>query len=216
MRRAISLLSTAHQQHHHIHLNTDFRSDMAWWSNFAKFWNGVALIIPQGTLEHVVTSDASGSWGCGAWYNTEWFQIPWDDMTQSLQITVKEMIPIIVATCIWGHSWSWSRSRVIARCDNAAVVAVLNSRYSKDKLLMQMLRCLFFIEAIHNFKIQGLHIPGSLNDLADDLSRNNLSNFLSKMDRHEPHASKLPPSLLQWLLHPTRDWTLPHWMQQFS
>ena len=37
MRRAISLLSTAHQQHHHIRLNTDFRLDMAWWSNFAKF-----------------------------------------------------------------------------------------------------------------------------------------------------------------------------------
>ena len=42
------------------------------------------------------------------------------------------MIPIIVAAYIWDHSWS--RGKVIACCDNAAVVAVLNSRYSKDKL----------------------------------------------------------------------------------
>jgi len=29
---------------------------------------------------------------------------------------------------------------VIAHCDNTAVVSVLNSRYSQDKMLMQMLR----------------------------------------------------------------------------
>ena len=128
MRRAISLLSTAQQQHHHIRLNTGFRSDMAWWSYFAKNWNGSSLVIPQNATEHTITSDASGAWGCGAWHET---QIPWDESTQSLQIAIKEMIPIIVAACIWGHKWS--RSKVIARCDN---MAVLKSRYSKDNVFM--------------------------------------------------------------------------------
>lgn len=113
-----------------------------------------------------------------------------------------------------GHSWS--TGKVIDRCDSLPVVAVLSSRYSKDKLLMQMLRCLFFLEAIHNFKIHGQRIPGSLNGLADDLSRNNLDKFLSKMHGHALHASKLSPLLLPCLLHPTMDWTSPLWMQQFS
>ena len=59
--------------------------------------------------------------------------------------------PHFVVVCIWDHSWS--RGEVIACCDNVAVVTVLNSPYSKDKLLMEMLRCLFFIEVAHNFKI---------------------------------------------------------------
>ena len=62
------------------------------------------------------------------------FQVVSDNMMQSLQITAKEINPIIVAACIWGHTWS--RDKVITCCDNAAVVAVLNSPYSKDKLLM--------------------------------------------------------------------------------
>ena len=39
---------------------------------------------------------------------------------------------------------------VIAQCDNAAVVAVFNSRYSKDKRMMHLLRCVFFAEAHSN------------------------------------------------------------------
>ena len=88
------------------------------------------------------------------------------------------MIPIIVAACIWGHKWS--RCKVIAKCDNTAVVVVLNSFYSKDNVLMQLMRCLFFIEAVNSFQIQGQHIPGSLNGLADNLSRNKLNKFYSK------------------------------------
>ena len=66
---------------------------------------------------------------------------------------------------------------MIAHCDDAAVVVVLNSHYSKDKLLLEMLRCLFFIKLVRNFKIQGQHIPGSLDGFADDLS----SNILCKL-----------------------------------
>ena len=95
------------------------------------------------------------------------------------------MIPII---CIWGHKWS--RRKVIARCDNMAVVAVLSHCYSKDYVLMQLMRCLFFIEAVNSFQIQGQHIPGSLNSLADNLPKNKSDKFYSKMPCHAPHASK--------------------------
>lgn len=81
---------------------------------------------------------------------------------------------------------------------------------------MQMLRCLFFIEAHHQFEIEATHIPGIHNDLADDLSRNNLASFLLKTSNSDQNPSPIPSSLLQWLLHPAMDWTSPNWMELFS
>ena len=101
---------------------------------------------------HRVTSDASGSWSCEAWHNEKWFQLGWDSSTQELHITAKEMIPIIIALVIWGANWM--KGRVISQCDNEAVVTVINSRYSSDKFLMLMLRCLFFIEAQYQCQVE--------------------------------------------------------------
>lgn len=212
-RRALSLLSIAKRRHHHIRLNKEMRSDLLWWKVFAARWNGASLIIHD-TTKYVLTTDASGHWGCGAWHDTKWFQLAWNEGSEDLHISAKELIPIIVAAVIWGHTWKGEK--VIARCDNMAVVAVLNSRCSKDTHLSQMLRCLFFIEAHHQFELEATHIPGRHNDLADDLSRNNLAAFRCKVTNCDHDPSPIPPSLLQWLLHPQMDWTSPNWMELFN
>ncbi len=38
---------------------------------------------------------------------------------------------------------------MLARCDNAAVVAIINKGQSKDKEAMHLARCLAFIQAEH-------------------------------------------------------------------
>lgn len=214
LRRAIALLSIAKCQHHHIRLNADFRSDMLWWKIFASNWNGRAIIIPSGPPDMTITSDASGRWGCGAWCQHHWFYLQWTNDIQCKHITVKELIPILVATLIWGPCFTGKR--VLSNCDNSATVAVLNSRYSKDKDLMQLLRCLFFVEASFQFRLTARHLPGKLNDIADDLSRNRIAAFQSKLPHADPHPTPIPPSLLQWLLQPQADWTSPSWIQQFA
>lgn len=151
-------------------------------------WNGASLIIH----DHLFT-DASGSWGCGAWHDSKWFQFKWDERMQQSDISVKELIPVIIAAAIWGDAWKGGR--VQAHCDNMAVVAVINSRYSKDVQLMQMLRCLFFLEAHYQFKVSATHIAGIENDLADDLSRDNYASFISKMGKCDPSPSVIPLSL---------------------
>lgn len=214
LRRALSLLSVAKQRHHHIRLNKEFRSDLQWWKTFAPHWNGSSLIIHDKSPEQHVFSDASGTWGCGAWHGTRWFQLEWDGRTREACIAVKELVPIIIAAVIWGESWRGGR--VLAHCDNVAVVAVINSRCCRDGRLMQLLRCLFFIEAHFQFRLTATHIPGVENDLADDLSRNNIVQFLEKSKLANPNPSTIPPSLLQWLLHPNMDWTCPSWTRLFS
>lgn len=214
MRRAIALLRVTKCRHHHIRLNAEFRSDMMWWKVFAAHWNGASLIIHSQSKEATITSDASGSWGCGAFSGSKWFQLKWDSKTQLWHIAAKELIPIIIAAVIWGNQWKGSR--VLARCDNEAVVAVINKRYCQDKHLMQMLRCLFFIEARFQFKTIATHIPGEDNELADDLSRDRLPSFMAKKKDADPHTSFIPPPLLQLLIHQDMDWTSPNWTELFT
>lgn len=214
LRHAISLLSVAKKRHYHIRLNAEFRSDLMWWRVFAKHWNGASLLITNDSRECMLTSDASGSWGCGAWYNDMWFQSQWEERLREWHIAAKELTPILIASIIWGKEWKGAK--VTVRCDNAAVVAVINSRSCRDKVLMQMLRCLFFAEAHFQFKMMAIHLPGIHNELADDLSRNRLSQFLAKLPKANKTPTNIPSSLLQWLLHPKMDWTSPSWMELFS
>ena len=68
LRHMINLSTWAKELHHHLRLNASFRSDLQWWSIFLADWNGVSMMTrdPQIQPEAIVTSDASGTWGCGA------------------------------------------------------------------------------------------------------------------------------------------------------
>ena len=215
MSRALALLKGAKRtRHSNIRLNKEFRSDLLWWHAFASHWNGASLVIHDRSPQFTLTSDASGHWGCGAWHESAWFQLAWDEASTHLGIAPKELVPIIIGAVVWGHTWTGGR--VLARCDNAAVVAVINKRSCHDTHLMQMLRCLFFLEALHQFHITAMHLPGVENVLADRLSRNCLTAFKGHSDLFDADPTPIPPSILQWLLHPQMDWTSPSWMQLFT
>ena len=218
LRRMIDLLhSTPHSPHRRtlIRLNTGFRSDLLWWSTFVHHWNGISFLSNPSNLPVVeIATDASGTWGCGAWHQDLWFQVQWDSRSHNLPIAVKELIPIILACGVWGSSWRGLR--VHCHCDNQVVVACLRSRTSKNKSIMHMLRCMVFIEAHFQFHIHPTYINTKMNHLADDLSRNNLSSFLSKVPRANPHPAPVSLPLLNLLLDPVADWTSPAWRRQFN
>ena len=90
------------------------------------------MLLERGKLnpDVVITSDASGSWGCGAYCRDSWFQLQWDKITKQKHITIKVLIPIVLAAAVWGESWVGKSVQI--RSDNAAVVAVINSGSSKD------------------------------------------------------------------------------------
>ena len=88
LRRMIALLSTANDRHV-IRLNRAFRADLAWWRMNAANWNGTGL-IPQDRITPTVTlyTDAAGSWGCGASWNQQWFQVQWDESATPLHANI--------------------------------------------------------------------------------------------------------------------------------
>ena len=217
LRRIIDLLhraslGIARRAHHHIRLNREFRSDVLWWKTFAEEWNGISVWKrgDQPTIEFA--SDASGRWGCGAWCGNEWLQVRWPDSSIDLPIAVKELVPIALAGATWGRKWRKQKVRCL--CDNEAVVAVMSSRTSRQPHLMHLLRCIFFIEAQHDFQLSCTHIMGKSNDLADDLSRNRLSSFLSKVPGAAP-PTPVPTQLIDVLLDGSMDWLSHRWTAQF-
>jgi hypothetical protein len=175
----IKLSTVAKQLDHHIQLNHAFRADLEWWSLYLAQWNRVSLLWDKGTPLVLVTSDASGRWGCGAFWATHWFQFPWPETLHNNHITIKELIPVVVVAAVWGRQWTASHVRV--KCDNAAVVQILNHGYSRDACVMHLMRCLHFITARFNFRMSAEHIPGSLNTAADALSRKSLHIFQELM-----------------------------------
>lgn len=198
-----------------IRLNRAFRSDLMWWHTFAMSWNGISFLPPPSSLPRLqMASDASGSWGCGAWHGREWFQLQWDERSVHLPIMTKELLPIVLAVSVWGPRWKGHC--VTCLCDNQAVVACLRSRTSREGHIMHMLRTLAFIEAQHSFSLTPQYIDTKANHLADDLSRNNLSSFHFKVPYASAKATPLPRHLLSLLLDQTLDWVSPHWHQLFS
>ena len=128
----------------------------------------------------------------------------------------------VLATCTYSSEnvrlWEgsqWCGKIVCCRCDNQAVVQVIASRYSRERDLMHLLRCLFFFEAHYDFSVVAEHVPGVDNVLADDLSRNRLDTYLLQV----PNASKspvpLPPDLLDLLLDTRAQCISPNWTKRF-
>ena len=200
----------------YIRINQQFRADLEWWYQMVSTWNGVSILAPlkAEVPDHIITSDASGNWGCGAFHANEWFQMQWDSHTAPLHITIKELLPVVIATAIWGRNWIGKTVRAL--CDNMAVVHIIRTRQSKDHNAMHLMRCLALIECSFHFTLVSRHIPGKHNDLADALSRNNLPHFLTHYPQAQPTPTPIPTLLYKALISQQPNWTSTTWADQFG
>ena len=127
---------------------------------------------------------------------------------------MKELLPVVVACAVWGKEWNGMTIKI--KCDNAAVVAIINSGRSKEHRAMHLMRCLFFFLAQYNMFILAEHIPGKDNVAADSLSRGNLSLFYQQVPTAMPHPTPVPEELLQALIHQQPDLTSGSWRVLFN
>ncbi len=216
LRRLIDLSTTVRRLDRHVRLTTCARSDLEWWFQFCSCWNGITMMstVNKANPDITIISDASGNWGCGAWSGLDWFQLHWAGPITKYHITVKELVPIIIAAAVWGHNWKGKTIR--ARCDNAAVVSIVNSGTSRVHEAMHLMRCLTFISAKYEFSIVATHIRGVDNTLADALSRNNGALFHSLHPQARPSPTPIPVPLLDLVIVSRPDWLSRHWTQLWS
>ena len=212
LRRLINLSTGTRSLNRCIRLNGECRSDIGWWYTFLPQWNGISMLW-DGQKEHPdhqAWSDASGSWGCGAYWGSRWLQFPWSEEARGWPISVKEMVPVMWGCFVWGECW---RGGVVRwNCDNLAVVEVITRGSSKDGHLSHILRCIHFAEAKYSFTLVANHVAGVDNDKADDLSRNRLSSFLSKVSEADGYPTVVPQWLQQlgWV---SGEWTNKTWVR---
>lgn len=88
LRELFRLLHQAKQPHHFIRLSAGAHADILWWKCLLHHWSGCSFFLPP-TISHHIYSDASGSWGCGAYAEgVGWFQISWPEGWQLVDMSV--------------------------------------------------------------------------------------------------------------------------------
>ena len=80
-----------------------------------------------------------------------------------------EILNIIGALKIWGSCWR--DSTIAIKCDNMAVVEVLNTGRARDATLATCARNMWLLTSMFNIELIVTHIPGVSDVVADLLSR---------------------------------------------
>ena len=133
----------------------------------------------------------------------------WPEDWLPLSIAAKELLPVVMATMVWGPNWQGHHVRCLS--DNEVVVFVINRCSVRSPELMRLIRCLFFVEASFNFKLSATHLPGRLNTAADCLSRNRMSEFFNLFPQALVTPVMVPPEVSRILLDRSLDWPSPSW-----
>ena len=217
VRRMYSFAAQVSELDHFTRLNNGFRSDLCWWHLFANDWNGCSflrVVCEEPHPQFTIQTDASGSWGCGAFFQGDWLQWQWPDEWAPIPIMAKELVPILLSSAVWGTQLA--HTRVLFQCDNTGVVAAVKKGSSKDNRVMHLLRCLWFFTAYYDISITIEHIAGVANIAADHLSRNNSHLFFSSYPQARLCPTPLPPELLQIVAVEGPDWTSPTFRQLFK
>ena len=171
------------RQHHHVTIDSEFKDDCRMWLRFLSSEYGYSVYRPfidlstesSTTILNFYT-DVSGSFkngGYGCVFNERWFNGKWDDRLMKLNPSIEflEMAALLMGI------FTWIDSRVSVFCDNTSIRDMLNSTTLGCKRCMRLVR-IFVLKCIeYNTKISVLYVKSKDNEIADALSRNQVSRF---------------------------------------
>ena len=162
LRRLIDLTRGIRRPHFKIRLNKDAKSDLIVWLSFLEQYNGRTFFLDErmSASRYEITSDVAGSKGYGVLFKTHWFYGSWPESWQSLNITVLELFPIVIALHIWGDQLADKCVTFVT--DNAALVDIINKQTSKHKIVMILIRDMVLTTLKFNIFSTARHLQGSL------------------------------------------------------
>ena len=76
-----------------------------------------------------------------------------------------EMWNVLLEFRLWGHMWK--RKQIGVKCDNQAVVSVINTGITRNNGLGALVRNIWFETALWDIKLKVVHIRGKDNSCAD-------------------------------------------------
>ena len=199
LRRLINLTIGVKKAYHHIRLSQEVKKDLSVWLNFLHSFNGKSLFRDEMFLNpgvcHLFT-DAAKEWGFGAILGKSWFNGQWETWWKDQNITLLELVPIVLAIETWGRLLM--NKAAVFHTDNQALVSVINKQTSKESHVMTLVRRLVTACLLYNIMCRAEHVPGRANQAADALSRLQVPKFRQLQPEAEFNPSpfpKLPASL---------------------
>ena len=176
-RRILDAAYSVDRLGHRVRITRHLRRDLDWWGAYLPLWNGDFPLIPP-PAERVYLVDVftdSSERGGAAHHQNNWFMLHWPApmiQTPDAAMTWLEMIPVVVALLVWGAAWHGHRIRL--HCDNMGVIAVWRRGWSRNPLIMDLIRHLSFICARNRCHLDMVYVASRSNTLADALSRGRL------------------------------------------
>lgn len=203
LRRLYDLTRYINNPNHFVRITMTAKKDLKMWKTFLHDFNGTAMMLPNDWLTSEVLhlyTDSAQSIGFGIVFGTHWAHGTWPEHWTSMNITLLELFPIIVALHIFGQHIA--NQRIILHTDNEALTHIINSQTCKDSQIMILIRHLVLLSLKYNVMLKSEHIAGRLNTEADLLSRLQIDRFLQMA----PSADKQPTQIPQELLPANFKW----------
>ena len=122
---------------------------------------------PTGPLAIDACSEAASAYYMGHMLYTPWKKC-WPDAAP-LHINYKEVLALEPAA--QASAPLWADKQIFVYCDNQCAVHTINKGISKHPIVKASLRRIFWLSAIHNFRLRVVYYPGSNNTIADCISR---------------------------------------------
>ena len=140
-------------------------------------------------------TDASGLYGWGAYWEGRWLQSHWSPAQLEMDITWKEVFPIVLAVHTWGSLWS--RHKILFHCDNQTVVDIWERGCTRATHTMALVRLLYYRAVQHNINFCVIHVPGICNDIADSLSHFQMQRFRNLAPNSNSQPDTIPDDQLK-------------------
>ncbi len=200
-RRLIGLTLGLRKPHHKVRISAGAKMDLVMWLEFLGIFNGVSPFLHRQWQSNEgidLFTDAAASIGFGGYFNGKWFHAKWapELLALSPSIALLEFYPLVVAVYCWGDLLA--NHKVRFRCDNSAVVHIINKQTSRCDMIMHLVR-LFVCRCLRcNIAFKAIHVPGVRNDIADSLSRFQVDRFRMAAPRADLTMTPLPNLPPMW------------------
>ena len=145
--------------------------DLEWWKRILPEYNGVSILWLECCLtpDSIVSSDACLTGIGGMLEEGEYYYRRLPSWLVNDNIAHLEMWAIIISLKVWGEKLSGKR--IVMKCDNEAMVSVLNTGKARDKFLQAAMREVVYLLARFQVELRCQFIRGLDNQKPDLLSR---------------------------------------------
>ena len=193
------------KQHHHVQLSVENIKDLKVWlkfiqhpSIFCRSFMDFTKIWTAEDIKFYTDSSKNATLGCGGWCDDQFFYQQWDEYFIKMNdpsIVYLELYAVAIGVLLWINKFR--NKRIIIKCDNQAVVQMLNNTSSSCKNCMVLIRAILLQCMYHNVRLFATYVETHKNEIADSLSRLQFDRFnrLTRNMRMKSSPETIPTEL---------------------